>query len=196
MADRAVLPPPSASRANLCHTSRCRALPSEPPKDHSGVIAKRKAIEHAGCSLCATVARNRTEARERNCFQPTKFFGGGLNKQTDLPMTGVIGERDGFAIGRAASALGAKDEKLFAPDFGGIPAHACVLRHAEQIATGTVQQHFFGNGQTSRRATRACLNLVNLRRRGIKHVVAGTHPFIETGLAPMEKKTASSFARD
>ena len=71
-------------------------------------------------------------------FSRAKFLRRRLHEQADFPMAGVIAERDRFAVRRAQSALRAEDEKLFAPDFGGIPAHAGVLRQAEQIAARAV----------------------------------------------------------
>ena len=101
-------------------------------------------------------------------------------------MPGVITERDGLAIGRAQSALRAEDEKLFASDLGRIPTHAGILREAEQIAAGTVQQQVFRQGQTPRRTAGLRLNPVNLRRTGIEHVMGGTHAVIGASLGQME----------
>ena len=97
-----------------------------------------------------------------------------MNEQSDFPMTGVITKSDGLAVGRAQPALRAQNQELFAPHLGGIPTHAGILRQAEQIATGTIFQHFLSERQAAGRAVGVSLDLVDVRR-GIKHVVVCAH---------------------
>jgi len=48
-------------------------------------------------------------------------------------MAGVVAERDGRAVGRADAAERAQDEELLAAQLCGIPAHAGVLGHPEEV---------------------------------------------------------------
>jgi hypothetical protein len=90
-------------------------------------------------------------------------------------MACVVSERDGFAIRRPQSPLCAEDEELSAPGFGWIPAHPGVLRHPKKIAAGTVQQHFFRQGQTACGPACARLNPVNFRCGRIEHIEGWIH---------------------
>ena len=121
------------------------------------------------------IARIGAITGEGNGFQFAKFFRRRLDEQANLPMPRVIAERDGFAIRRAQAALRAQDQKLFTPKFGWIPAHARVLRQAEQISARTLRKHFFGERQASRRAGAAGFNAVNFRRVRSEDIVARIH---------------------
>ena len=123
----------------------------EPPENNRGIVAIGQAVEHARRALRPAIARIGAITGERNRLQFAKFFGSGLDQQTDFPMAGVITQRDRLSVRRAQSALRAQNEKLFSPHFSRLPAHADVLRQAEQIAAGAFQQHFFGERQTSGR---------------------------------------------
>ena len=54
-------------------------------------------------------------------------------------MAGVIAERDGRAVGRADAAVRAEDQEFLAAELRRIPAHAGVLRPAEQVAGGPLR---------------------------------------------------------
>ena len=70
-----------------------------------------------------------------------------------------------------------KIRNCFRPDLGGIPAHAGVLRQAEQIAAGLLQQHFFGERQTARRARTLWFGPEDFRCEDSNGstLIAGTH---------------------
>ena len=89
-------------------------------------------------------------------------------------MTGVITERNRLAVGCAQPALRAENQKLFPSGLGRNPAHAGVLRHAKQIATGTVPEQLIAEWQTPGGAGGVGVDLVNFWG-GIEHVVAGIH---------------------
>ena len=137
------------------------AMPSTPGARGSDRASRRKTIAASlrygrlsnmpGRALRPAVARIGTEPGERNGLQPRGIPRRRLHQQADFPMAGVIAERDGLAVRRAQPALGAQDQKLLAPDFGGIPAHAGVLRQAKQIAARAVQQHLLRQRQAARR---------------------------------------------
>ena len=132
------------------------------PEDLRGVVPVGQAVEHAGGSLCPAVAGIRAEGRERNRFQLPELFGCRLHEQADLPVARVVAECDGFSIGRTHAALGAEDEILFPADFLGIPAHADVLRQAEEVAARAVQQHVGVQREASLRPRRPGADAVDL----------------------------------
>ena len=107
-------------------------------------------------------------------------------------MTGVIAERNRFAIRLAQSALRAENQKLFSSDLGGIPAHADILRHPEKIAAGAIPEQLLRQWQTARRARAAGLNPVDFGWRG-KNIVTGTHVAIQpTGCRETNVKLMSA----
>ena len=60
--------------------------------------------------------------------------------QPDLPMPGVVTQRDGLTVRRAHPALRAEDEELPASGFRGLPPHSGVLAQAEEVAARAVAQ--------------------------------------------------------
>ena len=70
------------------------------------------------------------------------------DEQADLPVAGVIPERDGTAVGFAQPALGAEDEILRPAGLGRVPAHPRVLGQAEEMAARLREQHLRRDGQT------------------------------------------------
>src|SRR5205085_2281319 len=68
-----------------------------------------------------------------------------------LPVAGVVAQGNGPAVVGAEAALGGEEEELLAAEFGGVPAHAGVLRPAEQVATGRVPQQLVGERQLAGR---------------------------------------------
>ena len=97
------------ARRDAEHARAQRQGTREPPENHGGVVTIRQAVKHAGGALGATVAGIRAEPRERNSFPPPKFLRRRLHEQSNFPVPGVITERDGLAVGRAHSSLGAED---------------------------------------------------------------------------------------
>ena len=73
------------------------------------VVAVRQAVDHARRALRAAVARvgdrSRRTARHSQALQ---LLGGRLHQQADLPVAGVVAERDRRAVRRAEAALGAR----------------------------------------------------------------------------------------
>ena len=101
-----------------------------------GVVAVGEGVEHAGGAVGAAVAGIADVAGERNRAVGGERARGLLHEQAHFPVAGVVAERDGRAIGRADPALRTKNEELFPEHGGRRPAHAGVLRHAEEIAAG------------------------------------------------------------
>ncbi len=142
-------------------------------------MAVREAINHAVSALGAAIARVGTKAREGNGLQSAKFVRRRMDQQADLPVAGMIAQRDGTPIGRAKSALRAENQKVFASDFSRIPSHASILRKPKKIAAWAVPEQFLCQRQTAGRPASAGLHLIHLVRR-IKDIIAGTHGSIET----------------
>ena len=63
-----------------------------------------------------------------------------LHEQADLPVARVVPERDRPPVRRADAALRAEDQELRAAQAPRLPAHAGVLREAEEIAARRVPQ--------------------------------------------------------
>ena len=124
----------------------------EAPQDDGGVVAVGQAVEHAGRALRASVAGIGAERGERNAAEPADLLRGGLDEEADLPVPGVIAERERRAVRIADAAEGAEHEHLGAPQVGGRPAHSDVLRPAEDVAAGTVDEIRRREGQASRRS--------------------------------------------
>ena len=147
------------------HSGAQRQRTRQPAKHDRGIIAIGQAVEHADRSLRAAVARVGAKPGEWNGLQAAKFFGRRLRPANRFPNDRC----DSRA--QSASPSGARSppcvlrmRNCLRPSFGGIPAHAGVLRQAKQIAAGAVQQHVLGDGQTASRPGRVGLNLVNIRR--------------------------------
>ncbi len=66
-------------------------------------------------------------------------------------MPGVITQRDRLAIDVANAALRAEEDELRAEHLGNGPAHAGVLRQAEDVAAGPIAEHFLGEGERAGR---------------------------------------------
>ena len=135
-------------------------------EDDGGVVAVGQTVEHALGALRAAVARIGDEAGEGHAAKPLDLPRRRLDEQSEFPVTGVIAERDGFAIGRAHAALRAEDEERLAPRLRRVPAHAGVLRQPEEIAAGTVAQHLLGQWQLARRAGGLAADAVDVFVRG------------------------------
>ena len=68
-------------------------------------------------------------------------FGCRLHEQANFPVAGMVAERDRLAIWASVPPLGAQDQDVVSINLGRRPAHACILRHSEQVARRPVAQH-------------------------------------------------------
>ena len=123
----------------------------EATQHDGGVVPVGEAIHHAGGALGAAVAGIGAEAREGDGAQLLQLRRRGLEEKADLPVAGVIAQRDRGAVGGADAALGGEHEVLRAPQLARIPAHARVLGEAEDVAAGPFEEHLGGEGQLPRR---------------------------------------------
>ena len=112
-----------------------------------GVVAVRQGVHHAGRALRAAVAGIGAGAGERDGVQRLQLARGFGHQQADFPMAGVIAERDGRAVCSAQAAVRAEDQELRVEQPRRVPAHAGVLRQAEEVAGGRVEQHLRRDGQ-------------------------------------------------
>src|SRR6185437_15339292 len=103
------------------------------------------------------------------------------NKQTHLPMPRVQTKRDGRAVLCAQASMRAQDEELWIEQPPRVPAHACVLRQAEQIARRLRQEHLGRNGKCARRATRVRGDGGVDRWIRFKHLRGGKSAFFRHG---------------
>src|SRR5439155_25804233 len=92
-------------------TSRQRA--NQPPKDLGRIISISEAVHHASRSLGSTVTWVGAKAGKGNMAKAFQFLRGRFHQQAHLPMTGMVAERNGRAIGGADAALRAEDEEFF-----------------------------------------------------------------------------------
>ena len=138
------------------------ATPSTPRRVGSDRISRRKTVaaslRNGRLSNIAVVPCDRPSHGSvhaaANGIAPAALEHAGrrLEQQPDLPVTGVIPERDRRSIGRANAAVRREHQKLFAAERGGIPSHAGVLRPAEQIAGRPLAQHLGRQRQRARRS--------------------------------------------
>ena len=105
-------------------------------------------------ALRATVARIADEGGERDPAVAGDLLRRRLHLHADLPVPGVVAQRDRASVSGADAALGADDQHLFAGELVGIPAHPGVLRHTEQVAAGGFHQHLRGQRQRALRPRR------------------------------------------
>jgi hypothetical protein len=99
-------------------------------------------------------------------FQFARGFG---HEQAHLPVAGVKAEGDGLPVFRAQAAVRAEDKELGIEKAIGTPAHAGVLRQAEEIARRLGQQHLLRQRQNSRRATGVRSNMEKTGVCGLQH---------------------------
>src|SRR5581483_2266760 len=136
------------------HAGAGRVAAHQPAHHLRRVVAVRQAVVHPGGALCPAVARVGDRAGEWHAPQPGKLLRGRLHEQPDLPVPGVEAERDRRAVLGPQPAVGAEDEELLAAEPVGVPAHADVLRPAEQVAAGGMAQQLGGQRQLAGRAGR------------------------------------------
>src|SRR5262249_48825722 len=72
------------------------------------------------------------------------------HQEPDLPVAGVVAERDGPSIRRPDATLGREDQELGAAELARVPPHAGVLGPAEDIAARPVEEHLGREGQAPR----------------------------------------------
>ena len=105
-------------------------------------------------ALRAPVAGIADEGRKRDPAAAGNLLRRRLHLHADLPVAGVVAQRNRASVPGANAALGADDQHLFAGQLVGVPAHPGVLRHAEQVAAGGFHQHLRGQRQRALRPRR------------------------------------------
>ncbi len=136
------------------HAGRRRQRSDQPPHHDRRVVAIGQAVEHAGRALRPAVAGVAAVDGERNRAGRAQRFRGAAHQQSDLPVAGVIAERDRLALLRAQAAHRADDDVLRSAEGVRAPAHAGVLGQAEDVAARLVAQHLRASAADVRRALR------------------------------------------
>ena len=120
-------------------------------EDDGRVIAKRQAIEHAHRALGAAITGIGNRGGKGQRLALAKGFSGGPREEANLPVPGVVTQRDGATVFSSNAALGTEDEELLAAQFGRVPSHARILGHAEEVPAGGLAQHRLGQREFSGR---------------------------------------------
>ena len=120
--------------ADADHAPAVRQAAHEPAQHECRVVAVGQRVEHAGRALRPAVARVRDVCGERQPAEAVELHRGLANEQSDLPVAGVVAERDGRAVVGANAAERREEQELVASDLRRLPAHAGVLREAEHVA--------------------------------------------------------------
>jgi hypothetical protein len=110
------------------------------------------AVHHARRALRAPVAGIRAGGGKGKALRLANGFGRGAHQQADFPMAGVVAERDRPAVLAAQASLRAEDQERGARCLARVPAHAGVLREAEEVAARRPQQQLGLERQASGRA--------------------------------------------
>ena len=82
------------------------------PQHDRRVVAVREAVEHPGRALRAAVAGVGAVGGKRDRAAGPQLFGGGLDQQADLPVAGVVAERERRAVRVADAAHRAQQQHL------------------------------------------------------------------------------------
>ena len=137
------------------HATPRRQRPDQPAEDRRCVVPIRQAVEHCRRPLRTAVARVGARAGKRDRPGGCERCRCGFHQQPDLPVAGVIAERDRRPVGSADAAVGGQHQEFAGAELRRIPAHAGVLRPAEQIARRTGAEHLRGEREYANRAGRA-----------------------------------------
>ena len=141
------------------HALSRRQRPDQTAQHHGRVVAVGQRVHHPGRALRAAVARVGDETGERDHAEILEARGRRLHQQADLPVAGVIAERDRRAVRRADAALRAQDQEFRVAQAARRPAHAGVLREAEDVAAGRVAQELIVERQRAAGAGRVRLHV-------------------------------------
>jgi hypothetical protein len=158
------------ARRDAEHAGRRRQRPINRRITMAGVVPVRQAVEHAGRALRPPVAGVAAVDGERDRPCGAQRLGRGAYQQSDLPMAGVIPERDWLALLRAQPAHRADDHVLRSAERLRAPTHAGVLGEAEDVAARLVPEHLRRQRQTSVRPIALDARRVD-RCRGTEHVL-------------------------
>ena len=139
---------PLVTGGHADHAPPIRQRADEPAQNRGCVISVGQAVEHAGRALGAPIARVGAISGKGDGTQPLEFPRRRLHQQPHLPVTGVIAQSNGSAVGGADAAHGAEYEELLAAEFRRIPTHPRVLTVGEDVATGTAHHLLLAEGET------------------------------------------------
>ena len=125
------------------YTLSCRQRTDQAAQDDGGVVSVGQRVHHPSRALRTSITGVGDETGEGHHAELFEPCGRRFHQQADLPVAGMVAESDGRAVRGADAALRAEDEELGIAQAAGAPAHAGVLREAENVATGRVAQELF-----------------------------------------------------
>ncbi len=131
------------------------------PEDDGCVVPVRQAVEHSGSALRAPVAGVGAVAGERDRAQSLQFLRRGLHQEPDLPVAGVVAERDRLALGVPDPSVGAEQKDLLPAQVLRLPAHSDVVRPGEQFPRRPFAEHFGGERQGALGTRRPGVNVID-----------------------------------
>ena len=129
------------ARGDAEHAAPRRQRSNQAAENRRGVVAERQAVEHRRRPLGSAVAGIGTRGSEGDRTVFLEHPRGGFHEEADLPMTGVITQRDRRAVSGTNAAVRRQHQELPAAKRRGIPAHPRVLAPAKQIARRPLPQH-------------------------------------------------------
>ena len=141
------------------------------PGLESVVVAARQAVEHAGGALRAAVAGVGAIGREGDGAQRLELPRSRFHHQADLPVPGVIAQRDGRARAVADTAMRAENQDFLAAQRARVPSHAGILAPSEQVAGWAREQHLGRHGKCASGAGRRGAHIVERWVTGIENLV-------------------------
>src|SRR4030095_5681414 len=107
--------------------------------------------EHSGRALRSAITRVAAKCRERNCPARAERSGGFIDELSDLPVAGVISQREWATVCVAPSTSCAHDDVFGSTQCRRAPPHPNVLRQAEKIPARLVAKLLGGQRQASGR---------------------------------------------
>ena len=112
------------------------------PQDDRGVVAVRQAVEHARRALRSSVARIGAVAGKRDARRRAQLLRPPRSQQSDFPVARCDSRgRAGVPSRRADAAVRARGSGTSGRrSSAGLPAHADVLRPAEEVAARPMQE--------------------------------------------------------
>jgi|GEM_PF-5252745 len=136
------------------HAFACGQRTHEAAEHHGGVVAIGQRIEHAFGALRASVAGVSAGPGKWRGMPAAELARGLGDEQADLPMAGVEAESDGGSVSGTQAAMRAEDEEFGVKEPLRLPAHAGILREAEEMSGWLGEEHFSRDGQRALRPAR------------------------------------------
>ncbi len=183
------------ARADGDHAAPRGQAPHQPTEDQRRVVPVRERVEHPGRALGATVAGVGDVRGERKRAEPVELERRLADEQRDLPVAGVVAERDRAPVVRAQPSVGGEDQERVAGGLRRVPAHAGVLGQPEHVAGRPVAKELRRQGEQPGRALRRRLDVEEIprcqlyrpRSRAVSHI-SSISPGFASKICPVERR--------